>query len=115
MVVIPCVDEEGRSYERGRSSERPIRSSAPSKPLPTEPPFLAYVGNLGFETVEDDIKDFFRSSKISHIKLLRDRATDRFKGFGYVEFESVQDLEEALKMGGQVSPRGAYTVVYSAL
>ena len=39
--------------------------------------------------------------KISKITLVRDRATQQAKGFGYVEFATVGDLENALKLGGE--------------
>lgn len=35
-----------------------------------------------------------------------DKETDRFKGFGYVEFNSLKDLEMALSMNGEVSVEG---------
>lgn len=31
-----------------------------------------------------------------------DKETDRFKGFCYVEFETLQDLEAAISMNGEV-------------
>lgn len=43
------------------------------------------------------------SLQISNVQLVRDRDTDQFKGFGFVEFGSVQDLEQALQVDGAVS------------
>jgi translation initiation factor 4B len=71
------------------------------KPLPTEAPFIAYVGNLGYDVVEDDLEKTFAQLQIKSVKLVRDRETQRSKGFGYIEFESVVDLEEALKFTGE--------------
>lgn len=39
--------------------------------------------------------------KISNIRLLRDRETDRSKGFGYVEFEDLESLKGALALSGE--------------
>ena len=41
-----------------------------------------------------------RPLQIKNIHMVRDRETDVFKGFCYVEFESVQDLEQALSANG---------------
>ena len=33
-------------------------------PLPTEPPFTAFVGNLAFDLTERDIEEFFSESQV---------------------------------------------------
>jgi RNA recognition motif-containing protein len=40
--------------------------------------------------------------QISNIRLLRDRNTDRSKGFGYIEFEDLDSLKDALELNGEV-------------
>lgn len=40
----------------GFDSDRPMRAEVP---IPTEPPFTAFVGNLSFETREGDLENFF--------------------------------------------------------
>lgn len=35
-----------------------------------------------------------------------DKESDRFKGFGYVEFETLQDLEQAIALNGSVEVEG---------
>jgi translation initiation factor 4B len=34
-------------------------------PMPTAPPYTAYIGNLTFETVELDIEEFFHGMPVS--------------------------------------------------
>ena len=33
-------------------------------PLPTQPPYTAFVGNLAFDLTESELEDFFSSSKV---------------------------------------------------
>ncbi|XP_051163504.1 eukaryotic translation initiation factor 4H-like [Leptopilina boulardi] len=72
------------------------------KPLPTEPPFTAYVGNLPNGVVQGDVDKIFRNQNVKNIRLVKDRETDRFKGFCYVEFENLSDLQQAIDLNGMV-------------
>lgn len=76
------------------------------KPLPTEPPFTAYVGNLPTGVVQGDVNRFFEELHVKNIRLVMDKETDRFKGFCYVEFDTLQDLETAISMNGNVEVDG---------
>lgn len=41
------------------------RAARPEVPFPTQPPYTAFVGNLTFETVEADLRDFFHGLEVS--------------------------------------------------
>ncbi|KAF3914963.1 hypothetical protein ABW20_dc0110269 [Dactylellina cionopaga] len=81
-------------------------SRRPDLPLPTKPPYTAHVGNLSFDATEDDISMYFAECSISSVRLVRDRMGDRPKGFGYVEFETLDGLKKALELNnGQLAGR----------
>lgn len=72
------------------------------KPLPTEPPFIAFVGNLPQGLVQGDVTKIFEGFCIKNVRLVKDRETDEFKGFCYVEYETLSDLERALDLDGRI-------------
>lgn len=87
-----------------RSSFSTLDSGFPPRqelPLPTQPPYIAFIGNLSFDIYEDAISEYFAPSPIKDIKIIKDR-DDKPKGFGYVEFESLDGLKEALTHSGGV-------------
>jgi len=74
----------------------PVRDDIP---LPTQPPYTAFVGNLAFDLGESDLGRFFQNVK--SVKIIKDRE-EKPKGFGYVEFEDLDGLKAALANNGQV-------------
>ena len=58
-----------------------------------------YVGNLDFNTTEEDLKSHFDQKGIQtkSITLIKDKYTGRAKGFGFVEVESEEVLQKAIE------------------
>jgi cold-inducible RNA-binding protein len=58
-----------------------------------------YVGNLSYNTTEDDLRTLFsQAGEIKEISLIMDRETRRPKGFGFVEMANQVDAEKAIQM-----------------
>jgi len=72
------------------------------KPLPSEPPYLAFVGNLPQGVVQNDVIQIFEKLSVKNVRLVKDKETDQFKGFCYVEFETIADLEQAVSLDGRI-------------
>lgn len=78
-------------------------NTRPHKPFPTEAPYTAYVGNLPMGVTQGDIESkIFSDYIIKSVRLVHDRETDRFKGYCYVEFDSLEDLQNVVGLDGSL-------------
>lgn len=56
-----------------------------------------YVGNLSFETTENDLQDLFEQhGKVSEVSLMMDRMTGKSRGFAFVTMEDKATAEAAM-------------------
>jgi cold-inducible RNA-binding protein len=57
-----------------------------------------FVGNLSFKTTEQELEEAFsRSGKVVSVALPVDRETGRKRGFGFVEMETQEEAEAAIR------------------
>ena len=57
-----------------------------------------YVGNLPYSATDSELRDLFgQFGAVSKTNVISDRDTGRSKGFGFVEMESADDGERAIR------------------
>jgi cold-inducible RNA-binding protein len=60
--------------------------------------FKLYVGNLSYDTTEDDLRTLFSSAgTVVSVALIKDRDSGRSKGFAFIEMSSQTEAEQAIK------------------
>ncbi|KAG5491132.1 hypothetical protein JIQ42_01027 [Leishmania sp. Namibia] len=81
-LVVTTMDVEGRAYP---------------------PETSIFLGNVAYDTTEEDVWKFFQEHGIADVKrvrLVRDRETGDCKGFGYVEFMHASSVAPAIETRG---------------
>ncbi len=57
-----------------------------------------YVGNLSYETTEDDLRTLFaQAGTVASVALIKDRDTGQSKGFAFVEMSNQSEAEKAIQ------------------
>ncbi len=57
-----------------------------------------FVGNLSFDTTENDLQDAFAAfGTVSETNLMMDRATGRSRGFGFVTLSTPEEAQKAIE------------------
>ena len=71
-----------------------------------------YVGNLSFQTSNDDLKQLFsQAGTVESATIVEDRDTGRSRGFGFVEMSTKEEGEAAIaQFNGQEFAGRALTV-----
>lgn len=56
-----------------------------------------YVGNLPYSATEDQLTELFgRAGQVDNVKVMRDMATGRARGFAFLEMASDEDAQKAV-------------------
>jgi len=71
-----------------------------------------FVGNIGWDTSDDQLREAFAANgEIEEAVIIKDRATGRSKGFGFVTFVNDADADKAIEsMNGKELDGRALTV-----
>jgi RNA recognition motif-containing protein len=57
-----------------------------------------YVGNIAFSMTEDDLRNAFEAyGEVSRATILKDKMTNRSRGFGFVEMPNQEEGQKAIQ------------------
>jgi RNA recognition motif-containing protein len=57
-----------------------------------------YVGNLSFSATEEELREYFaQSGTPDTVSIVKDRATGRSRGFGFVEMSTDSEAQQAIE------------------
>ncbi|MEO7297625.1 MAG: RNA-binding protein [Verrucomicrobiota bacterium] len=58
-----------------------------------------FVGNLAYQTMENDLQDYFsQAGSVTAVNLMLDKFTGKSRGFAFIEFASPADAQKAVEM-----------------
>ncbi|KAH0834563.1 translation initiation factor 4B [Fonsecaea pedrosoi] len=102
----PSYGSERRAFStttgmgNGYPDRRDTYPAREQLPLPTQPPYTAHLANLSFDATQGDVNDFFRDCQVTNVRIVEDKQDRKPKGFGYVEFATLDGLKAALALSG---------------
>ncbi len=74
-----------------------------------------FVGNIDWGTTDDELKDLFAEhGEIEECVIIKDRATNRSKGFGFVTFVNEEDAAKAIEALNDFDHKGRNLAVNEA-
>ena len=74
-----------------------------------------FVGNLPFSTTEGELQDLFeQAGAIESVRVMRDMATGRARGFAFVEMQTDEDAQTAIQRFNGTELGGRAIVVNEA-
>ena len=74
-----------------------------------------YVGNLPYSATEEQLTDLFsRAGQVDNVRVMRDMATGRARGFAFVEMASDDDAQKAVSQLNEYQMDGRPLVVNEA-
>jgi nucleolar protein 4 len=86
-------NEKRREFKKKRNTEE-------KKEVVNDPKRTLFIRNLGFNTTEDTLKEFFETNygEVEYVKIVKNKLTNTSKGSGFVMFKQVRDLENCLEV-----------------
>jgi RNA recognition motif-containing protein len=57
-----------------------------------------FVGNLSYQTMENDLQDYFsQAGVVTSVNLMLDKVTGKSRGFAFVEFATAEEAAKAVE------------------
>ena len=61
-------------------------------------PIRLFVGNLSYETMENDLQDYFsQAGVVTSVNLMMDKMTGKSRGFAFIEFANPDEANKAIE------------------
>jgi RNA recognition motif-containing protein len=61
-------------------------------------PTRLFVGNLSYQTMENDLQDYFsQAGVVTSVNLMMDKMTGKSRGFAFIEFASQEEANKAIE------------------
>jgi len=58
-----------------------------------------FVGNLSFNTIENDLQDLFaKAGTVASVNLMMDKFTGKSRGFAFVEMSTPEEAKKAIEL-----------------
>jgi RNA recognition motif-containing protein len=74
-----------------------------------------YVGNLPYTVTDEQLTELFsRAGVVDNVRVMRDMATGRARGFGFVQMATAADAQKAIEQFHQYQLQGRALVVNEA-
>ena len=68
-----------------------------------------FVGNIPFQTSEDDLQTLFgQAGPVESVRVMRDNATGRARGFAFVEMQTEDGASAAIEFSVTPTAAGSY-------
>ncbi|KAG6599684.1 RNA-binding protein 39 [Phytophthora cinnamomi] len=101
--------------ERSTSAERAERAKQRELMELTRDHRTVFVGQLTQKVREKDLDRFLsKTGKVENVLLIRDKFTNRSKGFAYVELSNLEDVPKVLLLNGQVPDFQVFPIMIKA-
>ncbi|KAJ1897645.1 hypothetical protein LPJ66_003238 [Kickxella alabastrina] len=109
------IDGREIRIDETTSTSRP-RAAAPGGDKPASAPSkVLFIGNLSFNSTEDSIRGAFTEcGEVVSVRVITDRDTGRMKGYGYIEFDTVESATSAMQWNNSDLDGRAIRLDYSA-
>src|SRR5580765_3869417 len=57
-----------------------------------------FVGNLSYQTMENDLQDYFaQAGAVNSVNLMMDKMTGKSRGFAFIEFANADEANKAIE------------------